>query len=93
MGGVNNETLNFRQRQGHERESQQGQSLTHANEPGQTNANPAGAETVVDLSSDTSSSDINSDSSSVSGDENAYYGGYGRCFTCGECQEIRPENK
>lgn len=92
MGGINVKTLNFSPRQRNERESQsqQGQS----NEPAQTSANAAGAETVIDVSSDSNdgSNDYLSDSSSVSGDEDVYYGGYGRCFTCGECQ-ITPENK
>ncbi|XP_063861339.1 E3 ubiquitin-protein ligase RNF8-like isoform X2 [Scylla paramamosain] len=76
----------LRQRQG-ESESQQGQSLTlqlYANAPGQSNANAADAQAVISVSSDSSSrSDNLSDSSSVSGDEGAYFGGYGRCFNCG----------
>ena len=36
-----------------------------------------------DTGSNTSDTSMNS-SSSVSGDSGVYYGGYGRCFTCGE---------
>lgn len=70
-----------RQRNERQSQSQQGQS----NEPAQTSANAAGAETVIDVTSDSSdgSNDYLSDSSSVSGDEDVYYGGYGRCFNCG----------
>ena len=95
--GINDKTLNFslRQRQG-ERESQQGQSFnsrSHASEPAQSNTNAVGAQTVIDVSSESSDSsdhsDNFSDSSSVSGDENAYYLGYGRCFNCGECLKLK----
>ncbi|XP_069944294.1 E3 ubiquitin-protein ligase rnf8-like isoform X2 [Cherax quadricarinatus] len=37
----------------------------------------------VSSNTDTTDTSINSDSSSISGDEGIYYGGYGRCFTCG----------
>ncbi|XP_042893161.1 E3 ubiquitin-protein ligase RNF8-like isoform X2 [Penaeus japonicus] len=33
--------------------------------------------------SDTTDTSMNSESSSVSGDENVYFGGYGRCYNCG----------
>lgn len=80
LGGINGSTLIFSPRQ---RESQQGPTLTNAYVPAQTHENPTIVNTVIDLSSD--DSDVSSDSSSVSGDETVYYGGYGRCFNCGEC--------
>lgn len=95
LGGINVETLNFSPRQRDVRESisLQGQS----NAPAQTNANTVGAQTVIDVSSDSSDISDNSryfsDSSSVSGDEGVYYGGYGRCFNCGECLRLHPRIK
>lgn len=94
MGGNNIKTLIFSSSLRHERVSQHAQSLTHANEPGQTNANAADDQSVIDVSSDSSDSSNNfSDSSSVSGDENEYYGGYGRCFRCGECQRLHQKSE
>ncbi|MPC43522.1 hypothetical protein E2C01_037171 [Portunus trituberculatus] len=79
-------SLGQRQR---ESEFQQDQSLTlqsRANTSGQSNANAIDGQDVINVSSDSSGSsdrsDNLSDSSSVSGDEGAYYGGYGRCFNC-----------
>lgn len=93
MGGINIKTLNFSPRQRNERESQSQQA--QSNEPAQTIANAAAAETVVEVSSDSNdgSYDYLSDSSSVSGDEGVYYGGYGRCFNCGECQRLHKKIK
>lgn len=49
--------------------------------------------TITLSSDDGDRSRSDSDSSSVEGEDDTYYGGYGRCYNCGECLAYRFHSK